>query len=342
MPYLLTSWYVAAFAEEVPAGSTLGRTFFGESIVLFRTEAGSLSALEGLCPHRFAPLAAGTVKGDAIQCPYHGLRFGLNGVCVHNPQSTGHMPSAATRRRFPVAERDGFIWIWMGEADDADPAQIPDYSLVSSGLATSIINGYVRAAAHYELMTDNIMDLSHADFLHPGTLATHEEVTRLRPKLEEIAGGLHVSWVWGPAAPPPIFAPFLHPGAQCSTSLQVTWQPAANMIIRFACQPPGAAEPLEVRGCHLMTPEDEGHTHYFFLGGRNFLQDNEEYSRIAKEQIMFAFREEDKPIIESVQRSMKGRDLFSMKPLLLPGDAGAVRVRRALAALIERQSVAAQ
>lgn len=337
MRYLITSWYVAAFAEEVPPGAALGRTIFGESLVLFRTEAGVMSALEGLCPHRFAPLAAGKVEGDAIQCAYHGLRFGLDGICVHNPQGAGHIPRTASRRRFPVAERDGLVWIWMGNAEDADSAKIPDYSLISDGPAASSFHGYVRAAANYELMTDNIMDLSHADFLHPGTLATHEEVTRLRPELSEIDGGIQVSWNWGPAAPPPIFAPLLPPGTKCNTSLQATWRPAANMMIRFACQPPGAEEPLEVRGCHLMTPEDENTTHYFFLGGRSFLQENEEYTRIAKEQIMYAFGEEDKPIIEAVQRGMRGRDLWSMKPVFLPGDAGAVRVRRALAALIEAQ-----
>ena len=338
MRYLLNSWYVAAFADELPPGGRLGRTLLGENIVLFRTEQGAVAALKGLCPHRFAPLAAGKVTGNAIECPYHGLRFGTDGACVHNPHGDGQIPRSARTRYFPTAERDGLVWLWMGPPESADPDKITDYSMITSYPDTARISCHIPSAANYELMADNIMDLSHADFLHPGSLATWGEVTRLRPQVQERDKELQVAWDWSTSAAPPIFAPLLPAGGACDMRLQVNWRPAANMMIRFSCRPTGAAEPFEVRGCHLMTPENETSTHYFFVGTRTYLLENTEYTRIQKEQILYAFSQEDKPIIEAVQRGMQTTDLASLNPVLLPADAGAVRVRRKLVALIEAQA----
>ena len=160
---------------------------------------------------------------------------------------------------------------------------------------------------------------------------------RLRPRFEEVENGLRVSWVWRTSTASPVFAPFVPTGAQCDMQLEATWHPAANMLIRFACQPLGAEQPLAGYGCHLMTPQDEQTTHYFFVGTRNFLVDNTELTRISREQILFAFAQEDKPIIEAVQRNMGTGDLWALKPVLLRSDTGAVQVRRMLRALIEKQ-----
>ena len=226
----------------------------------------------------------------------------------------------------------------MGPPESADPDKITDYSMITSYPDTARISCHIPSAANYELMADNIMDLSHADFLHPGSLATWGEVTRLRPQVQERDKELQVAWDWSTSAAPPIFAPLLPAGGACDMRLQVNWRPAANMMIRFSCRPTGAAEPFEVRGCHLMTPENETSTHYFFVGTRTYLLENTEYTRIQKEQILYAFSQEDKPIIEAVQRGMQTTDLASLNPVLLPADAGAVRVRRKLVALIEAQA----
>jgi len=87
----------------------------------------------------------------------------------------------------------------------------------------------------------------------------------------------------------PAFAPFVPTGAQCDMQLEATWPPAANMLIGFACRPLGAEQPLAGYGCHLMTPQDEQTTHYFFFGTRNFPVDNTELTRISRDQILFAF-----------------------------------------------------
>jgi hypothetical protein len=72
MPYLRRIWYMAVWSHEV-GRHLLRRGIIGEPILLYRGEDGSVSALTDRCPHRFAPLSAGTLEGDTVRCTYHGL-----------------------------------------------------------------------------------------------------------------------------------------------------------------------------------------------------------------------------------------------------------------------------
>ena len=66
------------------------------------------------------PLSEGHVDGEIIRCPYHGLEFGASGACIRIPGQE-RIPTAANVKSYPVAERDGFIWIWMGEQEQEEP-----------------------------------------------------------------------------------------------------------------------------------------------------------------------------------------------------------------------------
>src|SRR5438128_12699833 len=125
MPFIRNTWYVIAWGHEVPAGELFARRVAGESIVLYRRTDGSLVALENRCPHRHAPLAMGRLEGDCVRCMYHGLKFDADGHCVEVPGQTA-TPSALRVRSYPVVERSRWIWVWMGDAEKADAAKIPD------------------------------------------------------------------------------------------------------------------------------------------------------------------------------------------------------------------------
>ena len=79
--FLSNCWYASAWTDEL-AGKPLERIICGEKIVLFRRADGSLTALSGVCPHRFASLARGKLlESGNLQCPYHGLEFDASGRC---------------------------------------------------------------------------------------------------------------------------------------------------------------------------------------------------------------------------------------------------------------------
>ena len=56
---------------------------------MFRTLAGVVHVLDAYCPHLGANMAVGgAVRGDCIECPFHGWRFkGEDGKCTVVPYS---------------------------------------------------------------------------------------------------------------------------------------------------------------------------------------------------------------------------------------------------------------
>src|SRR5664279_522930 len=119
--YVRNAWYVAGTADEIAAGTLLGRTVCGERMVLFRAEGGAASALEDFCPHRGAPLSLGALRDDGrIVCGYHGLVMGGDGKCVSMPGQR----VKPTIKSYPTLERYGFVWVWPGDKAQADPAEL--------------------------------------------------------------------------------------------------------------------------------------------------------------------------------------------------------------------------
>src|SRR6478735_5932518 len=158
--YLRNAWYVAAWADDLAEGQLIGRTVLKEPIVLYRTNDGTVAALQDRCSHRFAPLHMGKImRGDRIQCPYHGLEFDSSGACVLNPHGAKNIPSRAGVRGFPVLEKHKAIWIWMGEKPP-DVSKVPDFGVLDNvpELYTTK-RDKMTIRANYELIIDNLLDL---------------------------------------------------------------------------------------------------------------------------------------------------------------------------------------
>src|SRR5258708_11615516 len=123
--FLMNQWYAAALPSELTS-KPIARTICGEVVVMYRTASGQPVALADRCPHRYAPLSAGTCAGDNIVCRYHGLVFDPTGACARIPHQPT-IPQKMRVRAFPLVERWGWAWIWMGDASRADPELIPAY-----------------------------------------------------------------------------------------------------------------------------------------------------------------------------------------------------------------------
>lgn len=125
MNWLANAWYVAGFKHELDGGKVLARRFLGTPVVMLRHSGGQAAALEDLCPHRLMPLSAGRRIGDELQCGYHGMRFSTAGTCTLAP-GQARASTQACVRTFPLAERHGLLWIWMGQPERAELDLIPD------------------------------------------------------------------------------------------------------------------------------------------------------------------------------------------------------------------------
>ena len=105
------------------ATDLFSRTLLDTSVLIYRKADGTAVAMHDRCPHRFVPLSKGTRQGDEVVCKYHALRFDCDGKCTHNPHGNGHIPEAAKVQTYPLLEKYGFLWIWMGDEASADETE---------------------------------------------------------------------------------------------------------------------------------------------------------------------------------------------------------------------------
>ncbi len=137
-------------------------------MVFYRRADGKAAALEDRCAHRQAALSHGRVAGDAIECNYHGLQFDYTGVCVCVP-GQARIPQEARVRAYPVEERQGFIFIWMGDADLA-AVQAPYEFPVIDKPGWRAQHAQFHRRFDYRLLIDNLTDVSHITFAHRSTI----------------------------------------------------------------------------------------------------------------------------------------------------------------------------
>lgn len=333
--WLRNSWYQAAWSDELTDRPALVRKILGEQILFMRNEEGGISAILDMCPHRFAPLSAGKISNGVVTCGYHGLAFNGKGACVGNPH--GPVTQSMKVRSFPVIERHQAVWIWMGDSEKGDPALIRDLSFIDETPEAARIAGYMPTAANYQLLSDNILDLSHADYLHPTTLGGMMSASKTTTRVD--GDDVVVEWLAQDCAAPPAFQPQVPSPAKADIWLQVRWSAPALMVLSGAAKHAGVPREAEdiSETLHNMTPETPTSSHYFYCNTRRFELENSALTAMLREAMAQAFVAEDKPMLEKQQARMGTSDFWKMKPLLLNIDAAAVRARRKLDTLIEAE-----
>jgi phenylpropionate dioxygenase-like ring-hydroxylating dioxygenase large terminal subunit len=337
--YLKNAWYMAAWANEL--GTALEPLTICElPILLYRKDNGDPVAIGNLCPHRYTPLHLGKRIGDTVQCGYHGMVFGESGQCVRNPHHSGVIAPAMKVPAYPVIEKHGIIWLWTGEAEAADPTLIPDFSCYDDPGFVSI-HGVMDVAAHYELIADNLLDLTHGEFVHEGLLSS-EAITI--SKLETMEAGTTL-WAnrWCPdGEAPPVWGQLMtdqmktDPATRVDHWLYMRWDAPAHFLLDVGITPVGKTrdEGVWVYAAHHLTPVNKTRSLYYWAIVRNHginSQDVEDFWRMS---IDAAFVGQDKPIIEAQQSAMGGRSVDELGLVALPADIAGGKARRVVARLI--------
>src|ERR1051325_8157391 len=170
MTFVRNAWYPAAWSHEL-GRALVPRVMLGEKVVLYRTEGGAPVALENRCCHKYLPLSMGKLKGDAVECGYHGMTYAPSGACIRIPgQST--IPAQARVRAYPAVDHLGMVWIWAGEASQADTAKLFPLPAYGAPGWTTNRGPYTHFRANYQHMTDNLLDPMHVSFVHLSTLGS--------------------------------------------------------------------------------------------------------------------------------------------------------------------------
>lgn len=338
MDWLRNIWYAAGWADEITPGGRLARTIIDIPILFWRDSDGKVRALTDRCAHRLAPLSLGRIEENIVRCGYHGLSFdGDTGKCIHNPH--GAITSVLAVTSYPVVERHKLMWIWMGDTDKADGNLIPDLSFVDRSPKHAFSKGYMPTAADHRLLEDNILDLSHGDYLHADTLGGGSW-TRAQVRVETRGDMVVVQWAAKNEKAIPIWQPEF-PDANMLTNMitEVRWHPSGVMFLdtHTALADASAEEGFETWNAHIMTPETAFSTHYLYCNARNYRVDDEAYNAAMTEGLALAFGGEDKPMIEMQQQRIGKADLFDRAPALLSIDGASTRARRIYQKLVDAE-----
>ncbi|HCN47312.1 MAG TPA: 2Fe-2S ferredoxin [Pseudomonas sp.] len=326
----LNQWYVAGFAWELK-DKPVGRTLLGKPVVLFRTADGQVAALEDRCCHRALPLSSGTLEGQGLRCGYHGLLFDATGQCLEVP-GQAKVPSKARVQAWPVQERDQIIWIWFGSPEQPQPSsEPPAYEVHSSGEYV-FEGGIYHYDAPYQLIHDNLLDLSHLGYVHLRTIGGNASIhMNAQMRVESDERGVRVIRHMPGSEPPPTYS-----AAYPFQGKVDRWQEIEFLVSHLRIWTgavDAGTEPLDdprrggfhMRGFHGVTPETETTSHYFWTIATNPKNDVEATKAKVVEQTAMTF-DEDKVVIEAQYRNMLE---FGPRPMIdIHVDVGANRARK--------------
>jgi phenylpropionate dioxygenase-like ring-hydroxylating dioxygenase large terminal subunit len=326
--FLRNSWYVAAWDREV-SQRPLGRTLLGEPVVLYRTARGEPVGLEDRCCHRQLPLSMGRAEGDNLRCGYHGLLFGKDGKCVEIPGQDS-IPPQAKVRAYPLLEKYGWVWIWMGPPEKADPALIPNWWWADHKDWAFTQPGMIPVKCNYQLIADNVLDVTHLAYVHASSIGA--------PSITEFPGSVEreermvrfTRWIKDRPPPPMYKEAGGFPGNV--DRWQIVEHIPPCFTVNFAgCK--DASRKIDLMALSAPTPETDKTTHYFFGFVRNFGLNDPQKERLFSEGMVKVFNE-DIPILEAQQRNMES----GVKRIDIAVDAAPLAARRMLQGLLEKQA----
>ena len=182
------SWHPVARSVEVVA-TPVAVTLLGSSVVLWRTPSGCVVAAPDRCPHREAPLSAGTVQDGCLSCPYHGWTFGDAGRCVRVPSAAEGVPPPprAHLEAYSCEERYGLVWVCLGTPAATIPTIAQEDDPTFRRINTPVEIWQVSATR----MVDNFLDITHFPFVHVGTFGRAQDTRVPRFELQALDNEFH-------------------------------------------------------------------------------------------------------------------------------------------------------
>ncbi len=338
--FVYNAWYVACLSRDL-SRELKAMTFLAQPVVLYRDGQGLPVALEDACPHRKLPLSMGRLKGDHVECGYHGLTFDRRGLCVDAP-TQGRIPAFACVKSYPVAEKWGLIWIWMGPEHLAREDEIPQIEHFDDPAWHITAGDSFMCQCHYLWLVDNLLDPSHVAWVHPSSFAgagTGDTALKIDSDEHSVVCS---RWIEN-QAPPPFYAALVKFSGHADRLQHYEVRYPSWAINKTVFTPAGLggegfnpqdAQTYIMVSHHFLTPVDADHTLYFWLQHRNTDPHNQDITARNAEGAKKAFLE-DKNVLEAVHRGMKKN---TGRVATMGLDAAAIRFRQGLQKIIEMES----
>jgi phthalate 4,5-dioxygenase len=248
-------WLPAAMSSELERdGAPMRLLLLGERLIAFRDSSGRVGVMDHRCPHRCASLFLGRNEEGGIRCVYHGWKFDAEGRCVDMPNAPPQhdYKEKVRAKAYRVAERNGLVWVYMGERAVAPPSPGIEASLLPEG---ELQITFAQRECNWLQALEGDIDTSHFGFLHAGSVdpANVPEDNLIRWTVANRAPEYHVADTdWGT----------MYAAYRPANAGQTYWR-FANFLLPFWTQTPqGAFDRVNSRG---WVPMDDTHTMFVSL-----------------------------------------------------------------------------
>ena len=141
---------------------------FGTKLVVFADSAGQLHVLDAYCRHMGGDLTRGTIKGDAIACPFHDWRWGGNGRCQAIPYAR-RVPPAARTRSWLTLEQNKQLFVWHDPQGNPPPQDVTIPRIdgaYSAEWSNWTWDSILVEGANCREIIDNVADMAHFFYIH--------------------------------------------------------------------------------------------------------------------------------------------------------------------------------
>ncbi len=311
-------WYPVCTAEEL-TDEPLQVKLLGLRFVAFRDSQGEARVLSDTCIHRGGSLGKGKVKGDCIECPYHGWQFNGAGQCEKIPSEPDTKPPARAKvDSYPTEERYGIVFAFLGDLPEDERPDI--YNIEQFGAEGWRANKLVilNVNCYYERSVENGLDPIHNEFVHPaqGFPPMHKDTFR--------------TWEtpWGAGFEADFGDPDLE-RTELAKDRNVTgelragsWHHGPNVLVTSIFVN-AASNFVQV---FFEAPIDQNHTRIYFVNMRNFILEPEMDDKVI--EINTRIAHEDIAILEELYPVRTPDNLT--KELMTSGDGIIVKYRKSL------------
>ncbi|MEE2760885.1 MAG: aromatic ring-hydroxylating dioxygenase subunit alpha [Pseudomonadota bacterium] len=341
-PLIQNCWYILDWSLEVEH-SLKNRMILGHDLVYFRTRSGDVTALQNRCAHRCFPLHRSKLHDDdTIQCNYHGLTYDAKGRCVKIPSAPSQNSATIRIKHYPVVERPPFLWIWPGDVEKAAPDHVPDCDWVNDK-SWGYGDGYYHLKGNYLAIHENLLDITHFQFLHGAVLGTPHfaeakidvtedgnTVDNYRINLGEPLPGLHgdSTGLGDTVVNRHAHSAFVTPGFHEAITLMQ--DPAGTL---------GGRTEYHAHILHLITPETQFTTHYWWVFARDFNPNVKKWDKFYSDSTRRVFTE-DADAIEWIEKQWANEERPDFREANVPADKGAVAMRRIVQRMADAEQAA--
>ncbi|QFG24473.1 Rieske 2Fe-2S domain-containing protein [Actinomadura sp. WMMB 499] len=160
-------WHCLGLAEKFKDGKPHTINGFGQKLVVFMGEDGTINVLDGYCRHMGGDLSQGTVKGNTIACPFHDWRWGGDGRCKGIPYSR-RVPLRARTAAWPTMEQDKLLFVWNDPEGKQPPADVTIPVIEGATRDDWTDWRWTEQVVHTNAreVIDNVVDMAHFFYIH--------------------------------------------------------------------------------------------------------------------------------------------------------------------------------